>query len=182
MSSIVESKIITSSNDIVHKFLSYLDLDDLECVSVTCKSLNRDSKKFCEKYKREKMNKLLVKHTCKNCDNLSYDNDKQVCLDCYMHMCDNCYTFRNCPNEFIKTRIDDNDPCMGYRKVCHDYCVYRCYKCKTCDVKSFMYLNDYVNLKTICSGCYIELPDDEKKSFDTITGQLNDDFDDIEYL
>jgi WD40 repeat protein len=41
---------------------------------------------------------------------------------------------------------------------------------------------DYVNLKTICSGCYIDLSEDEKKSFDTITGQLNDDFDDIEYL
>ncbi len=176
------SKLTSSSNDVIHKIMDNLDLDDLECVSFTCKSLNYDSKKYCEKYKKEKINKLIVEHTCRNCDNLSYFNERQVCLDCYIHMCENCYTIRNYPNEFIKTPIDVDDLCLGYRKVCHDYCIYRCYKCRTCDVQSNMFLNDYVNFKTICACCYIELPDDDKKLFDSITGGIDNDFDNYEQL
>jgi hypothetical protein len=41
-----------------------------------------------------------------------------------------------------------------------------------------MFLNDYVNLKTICSSCYIEIPDNEKAQYDTITG-ISEEF--IEY-
>jgi len=174
-------KMTTLSNDIVHKIMNYLDLDDLECVSHSCKSLNYDSKKFSDKYRNEKLNKLITEHTCKNCDNLSYDNDKQVCLDCYIHMCGNCYTFRNHPNEFIKIPIDSDDLCLGYRKVCHDYCVYRCHKCRMYSDIHTMFLNDYVNLKTVCSSCYTELPDDKKSLYETITGIYESNLTDDEY-
>ena len=175
------SKFTTSSNDIVYKIMGYLDLDDLEYVSSTCKSLNTDSKQFCEKHKKEKMKKLITEHSCKNCNNLSYNNTKQVCNECYIHMCENCYTFRDHPFEFIKIPIDLDNPYMGYRKVCHDYCIYRCHKCKYYSDIHTMFLNDYVNLKTICSSCYVELPDEQKTQYDTITGIYDSGFDDIEY-
>lgn len=170
-----QKKIQTMSTDIIHNIMKCMDISELKNISKTCKNLNKDSKDFSQKVKKTNLQNLINSHTCRFCRDASYSFEKGICTDCYLHMCDNCHTIRNNMNEFLKVPVDENDLCYGYMKICHDYCVFRCYNCKMFDDRHQLFLNDEVNFKTVCIDCFLLLEDEEKQLYQTPKCNPNDD-------
>ena len=154
------------SSDLIHKMMDYMDIDELNTTSKLCKNLNDDSQTFSQKIKKEKnLKNLTDKHTCKNCKVCNYEVDKNFCTDCFLYLCHNCYSVRNSMVEFIKVSYINKEGYNDYKLICHDYCMYRCYKCKKCDTRHQLYLNDETELQTICVDCFVQLEQNEKINY-----------------
>jgi len=168
-------------SDLIHKMMDYMDIAELNTISTLCKNFNNDSKSFITKYKKEENLKSFTdKHTCRNCDYSSYEVENHFCTDCFLHKCDNCYAVRNSMSEFVKY-VNINP--QGYNEVrlmCHDYCMYRCHKCKFVDTRSSLFLNNDIELQTICVDCFVVLDNIEKEKYKTVYN--NDEWDDLDAL
>lgn len=168
----------TTSSDIVCNIMKYIDIQELKSVSMTCKNLKNDCKTFSKKIKKCELHELIENHTCRFCHNTGYDITSNICTECYLHTCNNCFITRNCIEELISVPVNENDLCYGYMKICNDYCLFKCHKCKTCDDRHELFLNDYINFKTICIDCFSMLNDDEKKIYNIPKNtQINEQFD-----
>jgi hypothetical protein len=154
------------SSDIVLKIMDFIDVPDLESTSKVCKNLNDDSEKFSKNIKHSNnLENLIKKHTCRFCEEKGYDI-RNFCTDCYLHMCENCYTIRNHMNEFVKIPLIDNlYYCYGYKKLCHDYCIFRCFNCKMFDDRHQLYLNNEIEMKSVCVDCFCSLDENEKRNY-----------------
>ena len=147
------------SSDLVHKMMDYMDVNELNTTSKLCKNLKN----------------LTDKYTCKNCKVCNYEVDKNFCTDCFLYLCHNCYAVRNSMVEFIKVSYINKEGYNDYKLICHDYCMYRCYKCKKCDTRHELYLNDETELQTICVDCFVGLEENEKNNYKSV--YENDDWD-----
>jgi hypothetical protein len=164
-------------SDLVHNMMNYMDISELKTISTLCKNLNNDSKNFITKYKKEENLKSLIdKHTCRNCDYSSYEVEKQFCTDCFLYKCDNCFAVRNYMSEFAKyvNRIEGE---VEVKLMCCDYCMYRCHKCKLVDTRHELFLNDDIELQTICLDCFVDLDENEQIKYKKIYS--NDEWDDL---
>ena len=156
----------TISTDIVSNIMKFMDISELKNTSLTCKNLKYDSEIFSRKIKKSDFDTLIKQHTCKFCTTSGY-NISGFCSDCYLHMCENCFTVRNHMNECLSVPVNKNDLCYGYMRLCHDYCVFKCHKCNTYDDRYQLFLNDNINFKTICVDCFVTLSEDEKNLYET---------------
>ena len=170
-----------SCSDIVHNIMDYMDIKELNTTSKLCKNLKNDSETFSIKIKKEiNLETLTNKYTCRYCDEKSYDVSK-FCTDCFLHMCHNCYTIRQHMTEFIKIGQFINNV-YEYKPVCHDYCVFRCHKCKFFDSNHSLFLNDEIELQSICVNCFVLLNIDDKKKYkECIQNNDEDDWDGLDY-
>lgn len=150
------------SSDIVHKIMECLELSDIVTIRSTCKNLKSDTETFSKKIKKEELETLVEKHKCRHCDEIHYLNSHKICTYCFLHMCQNCFTIRNHISEFNKVPEDMDDLCYGYKAICHDFCVFRCHKCKFYDDRYELFLNDDIDFKSICMDCFHKLDDSEK--------------------
>lgn len=154
--------------DLVHKIMEYMDIPELNITSILCKNLKKDSEKFIVKYKKEKNLKTFTdKYTCRNCNLISYEVEKQFCTDCFIHKCDNCFSVRNNISEFVNYVVPENQD-NKILLTCIDYCMYKCHKCKLVDTRHELFLNDNIELQTICVDCFVELNNDDKKKYNTV--------------
>lgn len=171
----------SASSDVIHNIMKFMDIPELKNTSITCKNLKSDSETFSQKIKKtENLQKLVDDHTCKFCLSTGYDISRDLCNECYMHMCENCFQIRNHMNEFTKIPVNDEDICYGYMKICHDYCVFRCHECKFFDDRHQLFLIDNVNFKTLCVSCFDKVNKDEQKLYET-PKQHPSDYDDWDY-
>jgi hypothetical protein len=154
------------SSDIVLKIMDYIDVPDLESTSKVCKNLNNDCEKFSKNIKHSNnLQNLIEEYTCRFCEEKGYDIHN-FCTDCYLHMCENCYTVRNYMNEFIKKSFIDNlDYSYKYKKLCHDYCIFRCFNCKMFNDRHQLYLNNEIEMKSVCVDCFCNLDENEKQNY-----------------
>jgi hypothetical protein len=152
--------------DIACNVMKFMDIHELKSINLTCKNMRNDSETFSRKIKKCNLYELIKKHTCQFCCNSGY-NVNGLCSECYLHMCENCFTLRNQMNEFVKVPVNKDDLCYGYIRMCHDYCVFKCHNCKMCDDRYELFLNDNINFKTICVDCFLTLDEEEKKIYDT---------------
>ena len=166
-----------TSSDLVCKIMDYMNISELNITSKVCKSLKHDSELYAVKIKKEKnLKSLNDKHTCKNCLLTDYKVDKQFCTHCVTHMCHNCFGVRNSMDDFFKYGTKNNQDVYEFKLMCRGYCIYRCHKCKFVDSRHELFLNDNSELQTICIDCFVSLNEEEKKKYDSVHN--NDDNDD----
>ena len=89
-------------SDINFKIIEYLDVMDLTAFSTSCKSMNKDSTLYLNKFKKTNMSNYIDKHTCRNCLFCSNEVEKNFCNDCFLYKCDNCFGVKNEMTEFVK--------------------------------------------------------------------------------
>lgn len=170
----------TTCSDIIYKIMDYMDIAELNTLSIVCKNFNDDSKFYVKKYKKELNMKVLTdKYTCRNCSCSSYNIDRQFCTDCFLHKCDNCYSVRNCLSEFVKYTIINNG-IEQIKSMCWDYCMFKCHMCKFVDTRPELFLNNNIELQTICVNCFVSKNETEKKDYNSIYNQDWDDLDNID--
>jgi hypothetical protein len=167
-------------SDINFKIIEYLDVMNLTAFSTSCKSMNKDSTLYLNKFKKTNMSNYIDKHTCRNCLFCSNEVEKNFCNDCFLYKCDNCFGVKNEMTEFVKYVNVNNEGLNEIKLMCHDYCMYRCHKCKYCDVSHQLFFNDNDKLQTICVDCYVELNDEEKNKYNKVHN--NDEWDDLDAL
>ena len=168
-------------SDLIHKIMEYMDISELNTISTLCKNINNDSATFITKYKKElNLKSLTDKHTCRNCLYSSYEVEKQFCTDCYIHKCDNCFVVRNSIYEFVKYVNINPEGYNEIKLMCCDYCMYRCHKCKFVDTRNELFLNDDIELQTICVDCFVELDEKEKEKYKSVHN--NDNLDDLDTI
>lgn len=164
--------------EIVHKIMDFMDIPELNITSTLCKNTKYDSEKFVKIYKNENtLKKLTEKYTCRNCHESSYQIEKQFCTDCYIHMCHNCFSVRNCMTEFISVSTTQN--LYDCKLICHDFCMYRCFKCKFADDRHELFLIDRNELQNICVDCFAGLDKIEKNKYNSIID--TNDWNDLDY-
>jgi hypothetical protein len=163
------------SSDIVIKILEYLDIKELENTNQVCKNFHNDCEKFSKKHS-ENLKRLIKKYTCRFCEKKGYSINN-FCTDCYLHMCDNCYTIRNDINEFTKTPFINNLGFFDYKRMCHDCCIFRCFNCKMFDDRHQLYLNDENEMKSICVNCFCNVDKNDKTKYTPAFENLNNDWD-----
>lgn len=168
-------------SDLLCKMMDYMDLPELNVTSRVCKSLKHDSELYVVKMKKEtNLKSLTNKHTCRNCLLTNYEIDKQFCTHCFIHMCHNCFSVRNSMDEFVKYGTKNNQDVYEFRLMCHDYCIYRCHKCKFVDSRHELFLNNNTELQTICVNCFVDSNENEKEKYNSV--YPNDEWDDLDTL
>lgn len=166
-------------SDIIHKIMDYMDIAELNKLSIVCKNFNNDSEYYVKKYKKEtNLKSLTDKHTCRNCTCSSYNINRQFCTDCFLRKCDNCYSVRNCLSEFVKYTIIING-IEQTKHMCQDYCMFKCHMCNFVDTRPELFLNNNIEIQTICLNCFEIKNETEKKNYDDI---YNDDWDDLDNI
>jgi len=167
-------------SDIIFKIMDYLDISDLNSLTIVCKNMNNDSRTYVKRYKNEENLRILTdKYTCRNCNCSSYNIDKQFCTDCFLHKCDNCYAVRNCISEFVKYNIIKNET-NQIKFMCWDYCMFRCHICKFVDTRPELFLNNDNILQTICVNCFVSINETDKLNYNMIYDDNWDDLDTID--
>ena len=167
-------------SDLIHKMMDFMDIAELNTTSSLCKNLNNDSQNFITKYKKEiNLKTFTDKHTCRNCLYSSYEVDKQFCTDCFLYKCDNCFAVRNNMSEFVKYCTVNSEGFNEIKLMCRDYCMYRCDKCKFVDTRPELFLNDDIELQTICVDCFVELDENKKINYKPV---YNNEWDDLDAL
>jgi len=169
-----------SCTNIIHKIMDYLDICELNTLSIVCKNLKMDSDSYVKIHKKSSNLKALTdKYSCRNCNCSSYNIDKQFCGECFLHKCDNCYSVRNCISEFVKYNMIKN----GFEQIrfmCWDYCMFRCFMCKFVDTRPELFLNNNIEYQTICVDCFVGLNEINKNDYDKIYDDNWDDLDNID--
>jgi hypothetical protein len=150
--------------------MDYMDIPELEIVSILCKNMKNDTDKYAQNKKYNNLKELIDKHSCRCCNYKNYNVENQFCIECLLHMCHNCYSVRQNMFEFVKLTIPDS---FEYKMVCHDYCMFRCHQCKLVDSRHELFLNDKSSLQSICVDCFIQLNENDKLKYEPV--HQNDD-------
>lgn len=170
-----------TSSDLVHIMMDYMDIPELLVTSSLCKNMLNDSMTFVTKMKNETtLKNLTQKHTCRSCFYTTYQVEKQFCNDCFLHKCDNCFTVKNSFSEFVKY-VTNNNGINEIKLMCHDFCLFRCHKCKFTDSRHELFFNDNIELQTICIDCFVELDESKKLNYDKVYNN-EDNWDDLDAI
>lgn len=141
------------SNDLVLEMFKFLDIQDLESLYKTNKTLNYDVEKYSNQKFKQSWTEVLKQKKCIHCNNLCENEYDKICENCTCDTCWNCFSKVGSENLCI-------DNCTNV-STCEEYTIFTCIdKCKfNCSVckKTFNKNNITIDTKTYkkyCNLCF----------------------------